>query len=108
MSEEPIRIPVRDTALDADRGMPEQAHGVVIFAHASGSGRKSQRNRAVAATLWNAGLATLLLDLLTEQEERIDAVTGELRFDIPLLSRRRTLAIDWAKRNARTAHRRRL
>ena len=102
VAEDPVRIPVRDTALNADLGMPEQAHGLVIFAHGSGSGRKSPRNRAVAATLWNAGLATLLLDLLTEQEERIDAVTGEHRFDILLLSRRLAVAIDWAKQQSRT------
>ncbi|MBT2365528.1 dienelactone hydrolase family protein [Streptomyces sp. ISL-10] len=68
---------------------------MVLFAHGSGSSRHSPRNRAVAASLRNAGLGTLLMDLLTEDEERVDAVTAEHRFDIGLLARRLEAAVDW-------------
>jgi putative phosphoribosyl transferase len=68
---------------------------VVLFAHGSGSGRHSPRNRQVAAGLQDAGYGTLLLDLLTEAEERIDVETRALRFDIPLLAERLTAAADW-------------
>ena len=71
------------------------ARGVVLFAHGSGSSRKSPRNRAVAATLQDAGMATLLIDLLTAAEERVDAATGHLRFDIALLARRLVAVLDW-------------
>jgi len=72
--------------------LPDGARTVVAFAHGSGSSRHSPRNRAVARVLQEAGLGTLLLDLLTEREERTDA---ELRFDIPLLGRRMIAAVDW-------------
>ena len=85
--------------LQGDVTLPEPVRGVVIFAHGSGSSRMSPRNRQVARDLNAAGLATLLLDLLTPQEEQIDQVTATLRFDIGLLARRLTGAIDWA-----TAH----
>ena len=68
---------------------------MVLFAHGSGSGRHSPRNRQVAAGLRDAGYGTLLLDLLTEAEERIDVETRALRFDIPLLAERLTAAADW-------------
>lgn len=103
VSEDPVRIPVRDAALNGDLGMPERAQGLVIFAHGSGSSRKSPRNRAVAAALWAGELATLLLDLLTEAEERVDDVTAEHRFDIPLLASRLTVAVDWARQQSRLA-----
>jgi putative phosphoribosyl transferase len=75
--------------------VPEGAHGVVLFAHGSGSSRHSPRNRFVAASLQAGGLATLLVDLLTPHEEKIDMVTRHLRFDINLLAERLTGAIDW-------------
>jgi dienelactone hydrolase len=84
--------------LTGDLGMPADAHGLVIFAHGSGSSRLSPRNRAVAASLWSKGFATLLLDLLTREEERIDDITREHRFNIGLLAERLAAAIDWASR----------
>ena len=77
--------------------MPATPSGVVAFAHGSGSGRLSPRNDYVAGVLDDAGLATLLLDLLTEAEERIDAATGHLRFDIDLLSDRLIAATRWLR-----------
>jgi putative phosphoribosyl transferase len=76
--------------------------GVVLFAHGSGSSRHSNRNRFVAAELQAAGLATLLMDLLTEAEESVDSFSGHLRFDIPLLARRLTAATDWISREPAT------
>jgi dienelactone hydrolase len=76
--------------------LPPGATGIVLFAHGSGSGRLSPRNNYVAEQLGAAGLATLLFDLLTEQEEEIDAVTAELRFDIPLLTGRLAAVTEWA------------
>src|SRR5437868_2100707 len=81
--------------LDADLTVPARARGVVLFAHGSGSSRLSPRNRFVAGRLNGAGLATVLTDLLTADEERLDAATGELRFDIALLARRLTGVADW-------------
>jgi len=75
-------------AIQGDLVVPKGATGVVIFAHGSGSGRFSPRNRFVAERLQKASLATFLIDLLTEREERVDDVTGRLRFDIPLLAER--------------------
>ncbi|HEY7752845.1 MAG TPA: dienelactone hydrolase family protein [Steroidobacteraceae bacterium] len=76
--------------------LPPGATGIVLFAHGSGSGRLSPRNNYVAEQLGAAGLATLLVDLLTGQEEEIDAVTAELRFDIPLLTGRLAGVTAWA------------
>jgi len=76
--------------------MPDSAAGLVIFAHGSGSSRFSQRNRAVASLLVEGGFATLLLDLLTRDEETIDQHTGQFRFDTDRLAQRVVAAIDWA------------
>ncbi|MEU4743311.1 alpha/beta family hydrolase [Actinosynnema sp. NPDC023658] len=84
--------------LDADLGVPDEPAGVVVFAHGSGSSRHSGRNRAVAEALRRDGYATLLLDLLTEREEREDRVTGQLRFDIGLLAERVAASVEWASR----------
>ena len=81
--------------LEAEVLIPETAQGVVMFAHGSGSGRHSPRNRAVAKELQEAGLGTVLVDLLTDEEERVDARTAELRFDIPLLAARLITLTDW-------------
>jgi putative phosphoribosyl transferase len=81
--------------LPGDLVVPDRARGVVLFAHGSGSSRHSPRNRQVAAGLQDAGYGTLLLDLLTEAEERIDARTRALRFDVRLLAGRLTDAADW-------------
>lgn len=79
---------------------PDPCVGLVLFAHGSGSSRFSRRNRAVARVLVNAGLATLLFDLLTTVEGQLDEQDGLLRFDVPLLSRRLVGAIDWVGRQA--------
>jgi putative phosphoribosyl transferase len=99
----PVRVEVSGVLLSGDLVVPEAPRGVVLFAHGSGSGRHSPRNRQVAAGLQDAGYATLLLDLLTEAEERIDAGTRELRFDIGLLAGRLTGAADWLARAEGTA-----
>jgi len=75
----------------------------VLFAHGSGSGRHSPRNRYVAGVLQAGGIATLLIDLLTEDEEQVDLATRHLRFDIALLAERLVGAIDWLGREASTA-----
>jgi pimeloyl-ACP methyl ester carboxylesterase len=82
--------------------MPEAAHGVVLFAHGSGSSRHSPRNQFVAQALRDGGLGTLLVDLLTAHEEKIDMVTRHLRFDINLLALRLAGAIDWLADEAST------
>ena len=81
--------------LNGDVTIPERALGIVAFAHGSGSGRKSPRNQMVAELLNEAGLATLLFDLLTMEEERVDLRTRQYRFDIPRLGQRLTGAVDW-------------
>jgi pimeloyl-ACP methyl ester carboxylesterase len=85
-----------DALLTGDLDVPDGAVGLIVFAHGSGSGRRSPRNRQVAGALHHAGLATLLVDLLTADEARIDEVTAEHRFDIDLLARRLAAVIDWA------------
>ena len=92
-----IRIPIgRGTWLNADIATPADAKGLVLFAHGSGSGRHSPRNRYVASELNFLQMATVLADLLTDEEERIDDRTGALRFDIPLLTNRLVQMVDWA------------
>ena len=102
MQEVPARISAGRVFLDGDLALPEGARGIVVFAHGSGSGRHSPRNRRVARLLQDAGLATLLMDLLTSQEESADIHTAHLRFDIELLSRRLVGATDWLKTNSLT------
>jgi len=99
----PVQILERDAIVNGDLSVPESARGLVVFAHGSGSSRHSTRNIAVAQALQHQGYATLLLDLLTPDEDRSDAVTAEFRFDIPLLGDRVTAAIDWAMSDSRTA-----
>ena len=96
-------IAAGDVTLRANVTHPAGARGVVAFAHGSGSGRHSPRNRYVAEVLNGAGLATVLADLLTEDEERVDLRTRELRFDIGLLARRVTSVVDWLRTNPHTA-----
>jgi putative phosphoribosyl transferase len=81
--------------LDGELAVPNEARGVVLFAHGSGSSRHSPRNRRVAGAFQQAGYATLLMDLLTGPEEDVDASTRQLRFDIPRLASRLTGAVDW-------------
>ncbi|PYR71713.1 MAG: hydrolase [Acidobacteria bacterium] len=102
-TEQAVRIPAGRDLLDGDLVVPEGACGIVVFAHGSGSSRHSSRNRFVAGELQRGGLGTLLMDLLTAAEERTDVFTAEHRFDIPLLARRLTAAVDWLAGDATTA-----
>jgi dienelactone hydrolase len=91
----PVRVPVAGQWLDGDLGIPDRPAGLVLFAHGSGSSRHSPRNRFVARALEGQNLATLLIDLLTPEEEAVDIRTAALRFDIPLLARRLVVIVDW-------------
>lgn len=99
-----VTVRAGDQVMGGTLGLPEGAVGLVIFAHGSGSSRFSPRNRAVARALREAGLGTLLFDLLSSEEEARDELTGELRFDIPFLARRLTEVMDWVARQAEVAH----
>lgn len=92
---EGIGIRIGAVVLEADLTIPRDARGVVLFAHGSGSSRSSPRNRAVASALNNTRIATLLIDLLTTDEDAIDRVTAHLRFNIALLVQRLVGATDW-------------
>ena len=98
-----LRIPAAGVTLEADVVVPGSASGVVLFAHGSGSGRHRPRNRYVAGELQRAGLATVLADLLTPEEEQVDARTGALRFDIGLLAGRVAALTDWLVDREQTA-----
>ena len=91
-----VRLPAAGVFLDGDLRIPERAAGLVVFAHGSGSSRFSRRNRQVAEFLEARGFATLLLDLLTQQEDAVDQRTLEFRFDIARLGHRVVAAVDWA------------
>src|SRR5207302_5032120 len=95
-----VRIPAGTITLEGQLVVPEGATGVVLFAHGSGSSRHSPRNQYVARALREAGLATLLIDLLTADEEEEDRQTGHLRFDIGHLADRLVFATDWLAREA--------
>ena len=90
-----VRIPAGDVWLEGDLALPPNAMGVVTFAHGSGSSRHSTRNRYVAQVLQRAQIGTLLMDLLTLEEERAERYTAHLRFDIPMLAERLLAATDW-------------
>src|SRR5215216_4645963 len=94
-NEQSIQISISSVSLSGDLDIPNGTQGVVLFAHGSGSGRHSPRNRYVAKVLQEAGVGTLLFDLLTEDEELIDEQTLHLRFDIGLLADRLVGATDW-------------
>ncbi len=94
--ERSVKIPVGNVILNGDLSIPAETQGLVLFAHGSGSSRRSPRNRYVAGVLQDAGFATLLFDLLTDAEERIDDYTAELRFNVHLLALRLNAATDWA------------
>lgn len=96
------KVLIPPAGLEGDLAIPENATAVIAFAHGSGSSRHSPRNQYVARVLQEGGLATLLFDLLTAKEERVDNVTAELRFDIPLLARRLSEATAWLKKNKDT------
>jgi putative phosphoribosyl transferase len=93
---ESVAIPIEgEQQIEADLNVPDRAAGLVVFAHGSGSSRFSSRNRAVAESLNARGLGTLLLDLLTREEESVDVYTREYRFDIDRLGTRMMIATDW-------------
>src|ERR1700731_1317731 len=95
VEEQLVQVPAGSVTLEGNLTVPEQSRAVVLFAHGSGSGRHSPRNRYVARLLNEAKIATLLIDLLTLHEEVIDARTAQLRFDIELLAERLVGATDW-------------
>lgn len=96
--EQTISIRTDHVVLEGTLGVPNGAAGVVLFAHGSGSSRFSPRNRFVARVLRDAGLGTLLLDLLSHAEDAVDEVTRQYRFDIQMLADRLEVAIDWLAR----------
>lgn len=93
--ERPVHVAAGDVTIEGNLVVPEGATGIVAFAHGSGSSRFSPRNRRVAQELTDRGLATLLVDLLTAEEEAVDLETAQLRFDIGLLAERLAGATDW-------------
>lgn len=102
--EHTVLVTVGSLGLQGTLAVPAGAVGLVLFAHGSGSSRHSARNQYVARSLHEAGLGTLLFDLLTPEEEASDAQSGYLRFDIPLLATRVIGAIDWLRRTPETRH----
>ncbi len=101
-SESEAKISAGKAIIIGNLTVPPNAKGVVLFAHGSGSGRFSPRNTMVAREINKAGIATLLIDLLTEQEEAEDEFTGKFRFDIDLLASRLIFATDWLTKNPNT------
>ena len=99
-----VQVGTGPVTLEGDLVVPANARGVVLFAHGSGSSRHSSRNRHVARVLQRAGMATLLIDLLTPAEEAVDVRTAHLRFDIELLAERLVHATDWLGRQSETGH----
>lgn len=98
-----VRVPIGALSLQGDLGSPVDPLGLVLFAHGSGSGRHSPRNQYVARVMEQVGFATLLIDLLTEEEEAIDRHTAHLRFDIEMLAERLVAIVDWLGRRQETA-----
>jgi putative phosphoribosyl transferase len=102
-SKDLVRVAARSASLEGNLTIPPEARGLVSFAHGSGSSRHSPRNRYVAQTLREAGLATLLIDLLTAEEEAVDIHTAHLRFNIDLLAERLVGATDWVAHEDKTS-----
>jgi dienelactone hydrolase len=100
--EQAVHLPAGLVTLEGNLNYPENAQGVVLFAHGSGSSRHSPRNQAVAQVLRRSGFATLLLDLLTVEEEAQDRYSAHLRFDIKLLAERLAAATEWLRHNEET------
>jgi putative phosphoribosyl transferase len=99
-----IAIETDHVTLEGTLGVPADARGIVLFAHGSGSSRFSPRNRFVARVLRDAGLGTLLLDLLSQSEEAVDEMTRHHRFDIQMLADRLVVAIGWLAKDLATEH----
>jgi putative phosphoribosyl transferase len=93
-----LTVPLHDATLQADLQLPAAARGLVIFAHGSESSRLSPRNRRLAAALGDQGLGTLLVDLLTPNEDTVDRISHQFRFDIDLLADRLVGVVDWTGR----------
>jgi putative phosphoribosyl transferase len=102
-AESTVSLPAGEVRLAGELTVPDSARCVVLFAHGTGSSRLSPRNRYVAGVLQRSGLATLLLDLLTEAEELADQERRQLAFDIPLLAGRLVAAMEWLGEDGRTA-----
>ena len=102
VEEKEVTIPVGKAVINGNLTVPQGAKGIVLFAHGSGSSRFSPRNIRVAREINEAGIATLLIDLLTEEEEQVDEFTGEFRFNIDLLAQRLVHATEWVKKNPDT------
>ena len=103
MDEGLVKIPLKDATLTGNLLIPSDATGLVVFAHGSGSSRHSPRNKAVAQYLRDeGGLGTLLIDLLTQEEEILDDKTRELRFKIPFLAQRLSQITDWLRKEPKT------
>jgi len=102
MKKEVVVIPVGSATIEGNLAIPLASKGIVLFAHGSGSGRFSRRNQYVAKEFNEAGIGTLLIDLLTKEEEVIDVATSEFRFDIGMLAQRLEMATDWLKQNPST------
>ncbi len=100
----PVHVKIDMIILEGNLAIPKDSEGIVLFAHGSGSSRHSPRNQYVARVLQEAGLSTLLIDLLTVEEERVDDYTMHLRFDIRLLAQRLAGATDWLVDNQETRH----
>ncbi len=99
-----VRVKIGKMILEGNLTIPKSSEAIVLFAHGSGSSRHSPRNQYVAGLLQEAGLSTLLIDLLTVAEERVDAYTMHLRFDIGLLAQRLAGATEWLVDNEGTRH----
>lgn len=98
-TEHPVMIPCEHVHLDGLLHIPKEAKGIVLFVHGSGSSRLSPRNQHIARLLQEAGFATLLFDLLTPEEDKIDERTRQFRFDITLLANRLDAASQWVFKN---------
>ena len=101
LTEQILEIPVNEGSLGGILATPRETRGIILFAHGSGSGRFSERNKFVADQLNQDGFSTLLFDLLTPKEETGDFQTGDLRFNIDLLAARLVLATDWVREHFR-------
>jgi putative phosphoribosyl transferase len=101
-NQQPLTAPSSNTTLEGNLIIPKAAEGIVVFAHGSGSSRHSPRNQYVAQVLNDAGLATLLTDLLTREEEEVDIKTRQHRFNIELLSKRLVAVTDWITQYPKT------
>jgi dienelactone hydrolase len=103
VEEKAVKVPTGRVTLDGDLSIPPHARAVVLFAHGSGSSRFSSRNRRVASLLHERAFATLLIDLLTPDEEALDIHTGEFRFDIGRLAERLIGAAEWLEQEPSTS-----